>query len=275
MFPPRLHSFVAAGAMLLLLAGQQARADSSLTLTLSGYTNNIVDYNLTLNGQTYSSPTGGKNSQSTITGPYFFTTSTGAQISTFCIDVTKSASSGTYSTSPLSAYTGSTSLTNAITALYGFYYDYNSTTGKNNANWSTLSGANASNAKDFTAFQLALWELVYDGSSDISNPKANNYFTSGNFTSSDPNAAEAQTMLSNVLQNTAAGDLAFSNGLGQSYSIAALLNTSAQTQLYLQPNPPPAIVQTPAPPALLLAGFGLAMMIGRARLSRRTPPAAA
>jgi hypothetical protein len=147
---------------------------------------------------------------------------------------------------------------NAIEALYGFYY---------NTNWGTLSGAKGSNSTDFTAFQLAIWELVYDGASDVGNPSSTNFFSTGNVQSPSSSAeSEAQTMLNNVLNNVNQGITDFNNDL-PGLTLVALTNSSYQDQLWLEPTP--KVSGVPAPPGVVLAGFGLFALIGRSRLNRR------
>ena len=74
---------------------------------------------------------------------------------------------------------GALTVANAIEALYGFYY---------NPAWSTQSGAQSSNSAIYSGFQLAIWEMIYDGASDSMNPNSNNFFTTGNFTAQSSSA---------------------------------------------------------------------------------------
>jgi hypothetical protein len=158
---------------------------------------------------------------------------------------------------------------NAIEALYGFYY---------NTSWGSLSSFQSSSSaiqSEATAFQLAIWELIYDGTADLTKPTATNFFSTGNFQSSSSSAAEAQTMLNNVLENINQGITDYDNNLlDAGLTLVALTNSSYQDQLWLEPTPKvPPVNSVPAPPALLLAGFGLIALIGRARWNRRTPVA--
>ncbi len=141
----------------------------------------------------------------------------------------------------------------AIQELYGRYYDF----AWNDKN--TFHGSVAS-----AAFQLALWELVYDGAS-TKNLNAGNFQASGLGTYT----TTAQNMLNSLNGNTSLFASRFS-------SMTALLApaTGAKSQDFVQDQ---LIVQPgaiPTPPAVLLAGIGVFALIGRARLSRRTPTAA-
>lgn len=138
---------------------------------------------------------------------------------------------------------------NAIKALYGKNYDF--------ANNRLYDNSLANNR----AFQIALWELVYD----YGNPNGLNV-TNGSFVSgaTGTNAA-AQAMLNNL----AGGLETFQNS---GYELDALVAPAGpggktqdpvQDQLVLRPK------SVPAPPAVLLAGIGVLALVGRARLTRR------
>jgi hypothetical protein len=265
----RVQSYVLVGAATLFLAtGQRASADPTINLSFAGTTGSST-VSISLNG----------SSNSVEPGPYFFNvipppSGGGSPISTFCMELGQgvTTSSAPYNvvslTDPsttISKNNGSSAgaVANAIEALYGFYY---------NTAWGTQSGAKASNSTDFTAFQLAIWELVYDGASDISNPNATNFFSTGNLTSPPSSAeAEAQAMLNNVLNNVNQGITDFNENL-PGLSLVALTNCSYQDQLWLDPTP--KVTGVPAPPGIVLAGLGLFALIGRARLNRRVRAAA-
>jgi hypothetical protein len=168
-------------------------------------------------------------------------------ISTFCIELTQTIPGGaqTYTINTdmsQSPTIGTTAKANAIEALYGNKSGY-------------------SNA----AFQLALWELVYDGTYDIANPNAN-FFTTGTLKSSDSTAASAQTLLHTTLNNISAGISNF-NSTYSGYELVALSSPNSQDQLTLIPTPTASV---PAPPAVLLACIGMLALGGRARWTRRT-----
>lgn len=142
----------------------------------------------------------------------------------------------------------------AISELYGRYYDLA---------WNDKNTFHGS--LDSAAFQLALWELVYDGTSkDLS---------SGNFKAPGlvgPDGDYTQTA-QNML-NSLNGSNAFAQNLG-GYELVALLAPAitdptkaqdmVQDQIILRPK------GVPAPPAVLLAGIGALALLGRARWTRR------
>ena len=101
------------------------------------------------------------------------------------------------------------------------------------------------------AFQLALWELVYDGASSKS-------LSAGRIRA---NNTQAQNMLNSLGTSYSNHDLAGSH-------LTALVSVKgAQDQITVVPNPPP-VSGVPAPPALLLAGVGVLALLGRARGNR-------
>jgi hypothetical protein len=140
----------------------------------------------------------------------------------------------------------------AIKALYGNSYDFAN-------DRATGTGALAQNFEN-AAFQLALWELMYDyGSTNLS---AGNFSVSGS--AYDAIKAEATSMLGNLN-----GGLANYDASG--YQVVALLSPSGakgsgdtdfQDHITVQPKP------VPAPPALMLAGIGVLGLVGRGRLGR-------
>ena len=137
----------------------------------------------------------------------------------------------------------------AIQALYGNNYD--ATTG------GALGGQNL-------AFQLALWELVYDF--------GNVNLGTGRFVSEA--SAGTNGIAAGMLAGVTGGGL--TTGLNSfnagGYELVALVapagpgaktQDEVQDQLYIRPK------GVPAPPAVLLAGVGVLALIGRARLARR------
>lgn len=275
---PRRFTSIAFSLVAFISAGERAVAEPTLNLDLTlaspGYTGSTVTFNLAQNGKT--------TNYNAYTGPYFFSVTSppagvGSTISTFCIDApagVNTASAASYTTLSLTNTnttiyqnnpTKAQTVANALQGLYGEFY---------NTKWATLTGAQASNSTMYTAFQLALMELVYDGTSDLSNTSASNFFTLGNLTSSSSAAAEAQTMVSQVLNNITSDDNLFNSGLGENYSLVVLYNGSYQQQLWLQPNPGPDLVSTPVPPTLILGGIGLVGLIGRSRMKRPTSKSA-
>jgi hypothetical protein len=142
----------------------------------------------------------------------------------------------------------------AIKALYGNYYDF--------ATDSVKGGQNA-------AFQLALWELTYDFGNPVD-------LDGGNFISHAPSTIndDAEAMLNNL-----GGGLASYNSSG--YEIVALVapagvdanGNPAKTQDNVQDHLTIRPHAVPTPPSLMLAGFGVLALAGRAYRNRR--PAAA
>lgn len=145
---------------------------------------------------------------------------------------------------------GTAAKANAILELYGKYY----------------TPAMNSGGIDSRAFQLALWELIYDGP----NSGNANSLSNGNFRAHGLSAtATAQAMLANI---TGTNPGAFNtNSYLQGQELVALIAPAPgsnkpqdyQDQLALRPKP------IPAPPALLLASIGIFGLMGRMRWLRR------
>jgi len=193
-----------------------------------------------------------------------------APISTFCIEVgntpvTQITPGVPYTfgvRAPLGAPTigNDPAKVNAILQLYGDHY---------NTAWSAagFTGSAAS-----VAFQLALWELVYDGLTG--NP--NGLTSGGRFSVSASNFPEAGTAQGWL--NSLTGDPSSFNAHFPNMELVALvapadpdeakLATPTQDQLTLRTK------VVPAPPGLMLAGFGLVALVGRARWLRKRPTAA-
>jgi hypothetical protein len=241
-----LRSFTTFVAVSLFFAAAQRASADTITLTFQ-HTTGATPITYSLNG----------SAGSAIPGPYSWTASPvplglSNPVSTFCIELTQTIGGGgqvyTINTDMSQSPTiGTTAKANAIEALYG----------------------NKSGYTD-SAFQLALWELVYDGTYDIANPSAN-FFTTGSLKSSDTNVSNAQALLHTTLNDISGGINNF-NSTYAGYELVALSSPNSQDQLLLMPTPPksPAV---PAPPAALLAGIGLLALGGRARWTRRTPNA--
>ena len=296
MIPRYFRKLIAAGAVVICLAdGPIARADQYLDLgfdTSSG----APTISLSLTGQATS------NNKVTMNGvepgPYFFnvvSASSGvtytSPISTFCIQLTTglTSTSSQYtivtniaaSSTSIGANNASnpTGVANAIQYLFGANY---------NSAWANVATAQtlaSSNSVAQTAFQLALWELTYDGAYDISlATNASTNFFNGSLTgqpdtltvTGDPSAvslanSEILSDLAAIIGNPNAGI----NELGiydPGETLVALTSPSYQDQLWLEPTPK-VVVMTPAPPGLLLAGIGFLALVGRSRFGRRTPVA--
>jgi hypothetical protein len=272
MQPRRITPYLIVGAVALFLAtGQRAAADGTLNLQFAG-TTSVPGLQVSLNGVM---------NAKVEPGPYFWNvnpppTGGGSPISTFCMELSQGVlTSGSAPYNIVSLTDPSTTISmnngskagavaNAIEALYGFYY---------NTAWGTLNSfqnSSTSVQNQAAAFQLAAWELIYDGTNDLIHPNATNFFTTGNFTAQSCSAeSQAQTMLNNVLNNINQGITDFDQNLPGT-TVVALTNPGYQDQLWLQPTPKvsPAV---PAPPGILLAGFGFVALVGRARWNRRRP----
>ena len=189
-------------------------------------------------------------------------------IATFCIEIDQSQPLPPIGTNTVFAVVSpgaATTIGNdpakvaAITELYGRYYDlaWNDKT--------TFHGSLES-----AAFQLALWELVYDGTTKDIN--SGNFKAPGLVGPAGDYTQTAQDML-----NSLNGSNAFAQNLG-GYELVALLAPAktdptkpqdmVQDQIILRP------AGVPAPPAVLLAGIGALALLGRGRWNRRPPTAA-
>ncbi len=240
---PRLFRLVVAALAVagLLTLSPRASADT-------------ISLNLTAGSTSVSYKPNGGSVVSVGGGPFHWTQTTpintnyASAITTYCIDLTHGITSGTYTTQTnltLAPTIGTDAKGLAITELFDRYY-YNSLT----------SSANSS------AFQLALWELVYDGATSKS-------LTAGSIQgdTAQPYTAQAQSMLNSLGSKSsyANHDLAISH-------LEVLVSSNGnQDQIMVVPNPPKGV---PAPPAVMLAGIGVLALFGRSRWTRRTPTAA-
>ena len=270
-----IHTSVLVAAVAAFFGTAPRASADTITATLNGTTGAAaVNYTLA------TSAGGTGTSQGATPGPYYWTTTASTLPggagpgTTFCIDLTHHVAVGssyTFTVNPLSAATtvkndGTTALSsteinakvNAITALFGNYYK---------TAWENPSTANTQ--PSYSAFQLALWELLYDSKTDLAN--SSNVFSGGNLTSTDTNANAAQNMLTYTLSTTGmnAGLAAFNTGAFANKQLVALTCSGAQDQIWLENKP--SITTVPAPPAILLAGFGLMALAGRGRWNRQTP----
>lgn len=179
---------------------------------------------------------------------------------TFCVELNQTISTGTgytYTTTPLASQAGVTALeATDISKLWGAYY---------NTAWNSKSFTGSVQS---TAFQLALWKLVYDGGTNLSLLSGNFLIpgaTAASLTNTSTAAGLAQTWL-NALAGTSSS--IFSTNL-PGKQLVWLSNGSAQDQLTMV-STPQTVVTTPAPPGLVLAGIGFVGLVGRS-LRRRSP----
>ncbi len=244
-----LRSCVGVGVCAAFLALTPRASAEQIDLTFvstTGATNIAFNYN--------------NQTGSATPGPWFWNASPPPNmgsnpIATFCIEVTNlNVVNGQYDVvSPASAPTiGDPAKVDAILAHYGKHY---------NLDWN--NPATAQSDPTFRPFQLALWELVYDGVYDLANP-GSNWLGTGAFKSGSSAAGVATTMLNATLGDVAGGVTEFNTRLS-GYELVALVNRDGQDQLWLKPGKP-----VPAPPAVLLAGIGFLALGGRARWLRRT-----
>lgn len=150
---------------------------------------------------------------------------------------------------------GTTAKADAITELYGRYY---------NTAWATPS-TGASN--DSIAFQLALWELVYDGKPAAGNTTDLSNGTFNLSSSVGTPYTTAQTWLNSLNGNTSSFSTRFA---GQ--ELVALVAPAPGAKQQDQVQDQIAIRPTgavPAPPGVVLAAIGLVGLIGRRRLTRK------
>ena len=245
MKPRFLRLCVAALAVAGFLAASPRASAGTISLTFDSGTNGTpVTYN----------PSGGA-SKTVTGGPFHWTQTTpinaayDPRITTYCIDLGRGIPSGsvTYTTSTNLATAstinvpGNTAATNLkvseINNLFERYYMASPT-----SNYSA-------------AFQLALWELVYDGGASKS-------LAAGTI---QGNNSLAQQFLN--------GTYTPSGGNMNGYHLEVLTNSYQQNQIMVVKDTvtPKGV---PAPPAVMLAGIGVLALFGRARWTRRTPAAA-
>src|SRR5437868_11340010 len=174
----RLLCLCAAAA--LLAGGPRARAET-ITLHLDSVTSASVQG--TFNGST----------QTFTPGPYFWSTTTAPinSVSTFCVQLDQFITVGntyTFDKTSLAASptVGNQTKANYITELYGRYY---------NTAWNSPSFTGSTQA---TAFQLALWELIYDGPTSASS-KGSLDLSSGTFKDTASSDAAAVSLAQKYL----------------------------------------------------------------------------
>lgn len=181
-------------------------------------------------------------------GPFYWSQSTplntnyATAVTTYCIDLDQSISKGstyTFTTQTdlkLAPTIGTAAKATAINELFDRYY-----------NSSLASATNAA------AFQLALWELVYDGA-----------------TSKSLSAGRVQG--TNSLTTTMLGSLGsgtYTNRDLAGYRLVGLVSATNQDQIMVVKDTPPPPGAVPAPPGLVLAGLGFGgLMLGRFRRAK-------
>jgi len=203
----------------------------------------------------------GPVSETATPGPYFWTPITQPAnstfpnpTSTFCVELNQYISYGqkyTYTVTALTSQSGVTSTeATDITKLWGAHYS---------TAWGSTSFAGSVQS---SAFQLALWKLVYDGGTNL-NLSTGNFTTPGaNLSDTTTAAGLAQSWL-NGLSGTPSSIFS-TNFSGQ--QLVWLASSTAQDQLTMLP------VATPAPPGVILAGLGVLGLIGRSLRRRSSSP---
>lgn len=226
-----------------------------LTLNYQGQTTNPGNPTLavTVNGTTFSNAS---------IAPFYWTQnavppnqSFPPPISTYCIELNSNQPLPPVGTNTVFSVVSANSALGGATAsavgeLYARYYQ---------TAWADQSTFHGS--VDSAAFQLAMWELVYDA--------AGKDLNSGNFQASG--LGNYTTTAQNML-NSLNGSVSFSDRFGNSELVALLAPATTdpnksqdqiQDQIIIRPKP------VPAPPALMLAGIGVLGLVGRARWNRR------
>jgi len=270
MQPRLLTATLAAVVAALGLAGS-ARADS-VTLYFDTATN-ATAITPTVNGH----PT----SQALVPGPYYFTqnqvppnASFPPPTVTFCVQTDQFVSAGhqyTFDIKPLTAMPtiGTQIKADYITELWGRHYD----TAWNNPAFATNPPSSSAYINSI-AFQLAIWELAYDGTStrDLAH---NNFIApqppSGN-SIYDQAYSTAQTWLNQLTGNTSYFTSRFAG-----YQLIGLTDPTDPKGNISNPQDQITMIPTsavPAPPGVLMAGFGFLALFGRSRWSRRKAVAA-
>lgn len=224
------------------LASPRAAADT-ITLNFDG---GGITQKIGLDGSTFN-VTGGPFSWNVASAPpNLFCFECGGSVTSWCVELTQSiASTTTYTLTSVNSLPNSTTIKNLFAEGY-----------KNGEPTGTAAAA----------FQLALWDLVFDSSAGS--------VSSGNFQykgSSTTTKNEANSLLAKAIADTTNGIDAFSQYLS-GYSLYLLDNKYKQNQLVLVPDckeVPPPNSSVPAPPAALLAVFGVIALGGRASWFRK------
>jgi len=237
-----------------MLAGGQRAAAESVSLQF----NTAVNGGVSLNGD----PSG----PYTPSGPFYWTEnghpSNGNFLSptvTFCIE-----SGGALPAPNASAIFGVYSLADtpsigpadatAVTELYGRFY---------NTAWDSASftGSDAS-----ISFQIALWELVKDGTPAVGSTTS---LTTGSFTAS-PSLGSLYTTANSYLSQLTGDTSSFATRFSDRELVSLLApdpngpkTQDYQDQITMRPK------AVPAPPGLVLAGIGFVGLVGRGRWLRR------
>lgn len=233
----RLFAMTAVIATVLPFASPSRAVGDTITLQFTGGTiHQSVSYSGSY-GDISGDVGGGPFTWTVTAGPSNF--AVGSTLQTWCADLFQHITTDGPTTYSL---TDITSLPNATTVqnLFGEAFK------------------NGGVVADAAAFQLALWELQYD--TTPGSLSAGNFLYSGGDSTV---LANADSLLNQALYDTAHGVDAFGNYL-KGYSLDVLASPSDQDQVVLLP-PAPSNTAVPAPPAALLAAFGVVVLGGRRR----------
>lgn len=267
---PLMKCVATVAAVTLMASAPRAQA-GSVTMLLDRTTGQSS--NVTFNGQ----------SLNATPGPYYWKNPPGAlnaNTAAFCVQLDQFVTVGntyTYQTSSLAGMQviGSQIKADYITELFGRYF---------NPSWldPKFTGSNAS-----LAFQLALWELVYDGPTNLNVTDTSKDL--GKFSDTSPGDAAAASLAQQYLKGGVGGNPALSGDTTQfaknlaGYTLTGLTDQPAggANSAVVSPGVQDQIVitppggQVPAPAGVWLAGAGLIALFGRGRLRQKATETAA
>lgn len=233
---PSAHRIVAAVAVAVMMTAATRASAETVTMSFSKTTGTAPV------GVTYT--IGGTTTSTSITpGPYYWqqtgtpmNSNFGSSIATFCVELNQGfpSASENYTVNTLASVAG-TSKAGAIEKLFANNY---------NSSWANSSFTGSTAA---TAFQLALWELVYDGAAGA--------LGSGNFRYTGSLTSGVGLAAANMLAALAGTSTSAFSSLFPNKQVVWLSNGTKQDQIVIIPKAPD--VPVPAPPSVVLAGLAL------------------
>lgn len=241
----------------VLFGGSRATADVMLAF----------DKTTPVGGVTVQDDVGGTHSISGIPGPYYWH-QTGSPadprfsgtVVTFCVELDQHIHTGgtyTYQATPLASV-----VSPAEAALFGKLYADHYNTAWNN---SGFAGSVQS-----IAFQLAVWELVYDGPSNLDLGTGHFQYPGANLSNTSTAAGLAQSWLGGLGSVSSTAFTTTFPGQGLFW----LGNQGSQDQIALVPDPSTAPVPVPAPATLPIWVLGaIGCMTGWAAIRHRVSTA--
>jgi hypothetical protein len=209
-------------------------------------------------------------------GPYYWKdppSAPNANTATFCVQLDQFIvlhDTYTFQKTPLASMPtiGNQTKADYISELYGRYY---------NLAWNNPSFAGNTAS---TAFQLALWELIYDGPKSPTD-KGTLDLSQGNFKDTSSSDAAVVSLAQKYLSGGSGGYVALSGDTSQfannlkGYQLVGLTEPPPAGQSVVQPIQDQLVLlptsPVPAPAGVWLAGAGLVALIGRRRFLRKTP----